>query len=195
MGVHQRSSFRMSSVDTELTHVGNVMGALTVALADRLGDAATRAAGGSLSAAAALSSMEDFLDGPTIGRLQEVLGITPSGAVRLVDRLEDLGFVERSTGDDGRIRHVSLTRAGHRAAAAVRKARGEVLESALAVLSDSEREELDVLVGRILFGLRRSPGATRWTCRLCDTGACGRERGLCPFVPELGLDRSRRAAP
>jgi DNA-binding MarR family transcriptional regulator len=172
----------MTSGDARLSHAGNVLGALALSLTDRMGDALTNAAGGSESVAAALSSMEDFLEKPTIGRLQEVIGLTPSGAVRLVDRLEELGLVARSTGEDGRIRHVSLTRSGRRAAKAVRAARAKVLESALASLSSSERRELDGLVAKVLLGLARPRGATRWTCRLCDSGACGRDQGRCPFA-------------
>jgi DNA-binding MarR family transcriptional regulator len=172
----------MSSGEAHLSHPGNLLGALTVALADRMGDAVRGAAGGSETAAAVLSSLEDFLQEPSIGRVQQVLGLTPSGAVRLVDRLEAIGLVARSMGDDGRIRHVSLTRSGRRVARAVRAERARVLESALAPLTSAERRELDSLLAKILASLRRPPGATRWTCRLCDTGACGRDRGLCPFL-------------
>ncbi|MBA3350541.1 MAG: MarR family transcriptional regulator [Actinobacteria bacterium] len=173
----------MSSGDGRLTHAGNLLGALTVALADRVGDAVTQAAGGSESVAAALSSLEDFLEVPTVGLLQQVLGLTPSGAVRLVDRLEDAGFVQRVPGGDARVRHLTLTRRGRVSAKAARNARALVLESALAPLTSTERAELDALLAKLLFGLRREPGATRWTCRLCDTGACGRDQGECPFVP------------
>jgi rubrerythrin len=37
-------------------------------------------------------------------------------------------------------------------------------------------------VSRVLVGLIREPGATRWTCRLCDTTACGRDVGRCPVA-------------
>lgn len=174
----------MSSGDSGLSHPGNLLGALTVAIGDRMGDAITEAAGGSGSVAAALSSLEDFLEAPTIGLLQQVLGLTPSGAVRLVDRLQELGFVERAPGDDARTRHLTLTRRGRSAATSVRHARALVIESALGRLSPAERRNLDKLLAKILSGLRREPGATGWTCRLCDTTACARDRGRCPFVPK-----------
>lgn len=180
----------MSSGDGGLTHAGNLLGALTIALGDRMGDAITEAARGSESVAAALSSLGDFLDTPTVGQLQRVLGLTPSGAVRLVDRLETLGFVERVAGNDARTRHLALTRRGRSAAEVVRNARAEVIESALEGLSPAECHNLDGLLAKILVGLRREPRATRWTCRLCDTVACGRDRGLCPFVR---AGRSERA--
>jgi len=32
----------------------------------------------------------------------------------------------------------------------------------------------------VLAGLIRGPGATRWICRLCDTGTCRGADGGCP---------------
>lgn len=172
----------MSSTEASLSHAGNLLGALVLALSDRLFAAVSESADGSVTSAAALSSMADFLEAPRIGRLQEVIGLTPSGAVRMVDRLENLGLVRRSPGDDGRTRLVRLTPTGRRAARAVRRARAEVLESALAPLEPADRDQLDRLLSVVLAALKRGPGATRWTCRLCDLGVCGWEEGRCPFT-------------
>jgi DNA-binding MarR family transcriptional regulator len=165
-----------------LSHDGNLLGALTLALADRMDEATSEAAGGSGELAAALSSLHMFLGSPSIKVLKEVLGLTPSGAVRLVDRLEHAGLVERSPGNDGRSRRVALTHTGRTAARAVVAARREVLEPALAPLSERERARLDELLAKLLVGLKRKPGAERWTCRLCDIHACGRKEGRCPFA-------------
>ena len=155
-------------------------------MADRTGDAVTGAAARSISGAAALSALGDFLERPSIDLLGQVLGLTSSGTVRLVDRLERDGLVAREGGVDGRVTTVALTPAGRRAARRVAAARAEVLAAALAQLEPSERADLDRLLGRVLVGMIRGPGATRWMCRLCDTGACGRERGECPVANETG---------
>ena len=63
-----------------------------------------------------------------------------------------------------------------------------MLDDALAVLTPAERVTLEQLAGKILVGMIRAPGAVRWTCRLCDTGACGREEGRCP-VADAALAR------
>ena len=165
-----------------LSHEGNLVGALTLGLADRMEEATSQAAGGSGELAAALSSLHMFLESPSIKLLKEVLGLTPSGAVRLVDRLERAGLAERSAASDARGRQVTLTRRGRTAARAVVTARRAVLEPALASLTDGERARLDALLAKVLAGLKRKPGAERWTCRLCDTAACGRDEGNCPFV-------------
>jgi hypothetical protein len=61
-----------------------------------------------------------------------------------------------------------------------------VLHDALAVLSPAERRQFGELTGRVLAGMIRPTGATRWMCRLCDTGACGREEGHCPVATAAG---------
>jgi hypothetical protein len=111
-----------------------------------------------------------------------VLGLTSSGTVRLVDNLERAGFVSREPGPDGRSTAVMLTDRGRRAAEAVSSTRAQVLSSALADLSPKERTRLDELLGKVLAGMIRGPGATRWLCRLCDIQACGRPRGQCPVA-------------
>jgi DNA-binding MarR family transcriptional regulator len=162
----------------------NVLGALAVALVDRLSEATGDAAGHSPSAAAALSALHHFLDGPSIDLLRQVLGLTSSGTVRLIDRLETEGCVTRRPGLDGRSVAISLTPSGRRAAARVTAARGRVLEHSLEALSPTERETLDKLSSKVLVGLMRGPGATRWICRLCDSRACGHNAGWCPVAAE-----------
>jgi len=159
-----------------------VLGALALVLADRTVDAVAAASGQSLTAAAALSALHHFLGRPTIDLLRQVLGLTPSGAVRLVDRLVEAGYAVRGPGDDGRSRTVTLTPEGRRAAERVTQARAAVLRDALAPLSPSDRATLGQLLGRMFTGLVRGPGATRWICRLCDTTACGRDAGHCPVA-------------
>ena len=72
-----------------------------------------------------------------------MLGLTSSGTVRLLDRLAESGYVRREPGADGRSTSVVLTDAGRQAAARVSRARAEVLERSLAVLSGAERETFE----------------------------------------------------
>jgi len=166
----------VSGLDRE----ANVLGALALVVADRTSDAIAQAAGQSATAAAALSALHHFLDRPTIDMLRRVLGLTPSGTVRLVDRLVEAGYVTRGPGGDGRSRIVTLTDEGRLAAERVAAARAAVLSGALVPLSLAERAALHALMGRLMAAFVRGPGATRWVCRLCDTAACGRADGLCP---------------
>lgn len=149
-------------------------------IADQTADAVADAAGRSESAAAALSALLHFLDKPTVDLLRQVLGLTSSGTVRLVDRLEQSGYARRGPGTDGRHTRVLLTDAGRAAAERVSLARAEVLERSMAVLAPPERAAFEELAGKILVGMMREPGAIRWGCRLCDVGACRGAPGGCP---------------
>ena len=169
-----------SGLAEPVDRAANVLGALALVLADQTADAVADAAGRSESAAAALSALRHFLDRPTIDLLRQVLGLTSSGTVRLVDRLEESGYVCREAGRDGRSTAIVLTDAGREAAARVSAARAVVLSRALAVLSESERAALDELTGKVLVGMMRGPGATRWICRLCEIAVCRGAKGGCP---------------
>jgi DNA-binding MarR family transcriptional regulator len=165
-----------------LDRTGNLLGALSLSVANRTADAVGDAAGQSETAAIALSALHQFLDDPPVDLLRRVLGLTPSGTVRLVDRLQDAGYVERRPGNDARSVSLRLTASGRRAAKRVSDARAEVLQDALSVLDPGEREAFDEMLSRVLVGLIRGPGAVRWMCRLCNMKACGREAGRCPVA-------------
>lgn len=169
-------------VERRNRQAANLLGALALSLSDRQEGVVTEASGLAESDAVALSALHHFLESPRVDLLAQVLGLTSSGAVRLVDRLEDAGLVRRATGADGRVTSVALTASGRRRAQAVTRARTELLEQALEALTPSERRQFGELAGKILAHLIRPPGATRWTCRLCDVVACGRPNGRCPVA-------------
>ncbi|WP_203927794.1 MarR family winged helix-turn-helix transcriptional regulator [Virgisporangium ochraceum] len=158
----------------------NVLGALAQALTDRTAAAVTAATGHSSSAAAALTALDQFLERPTLDRLRLVLGLTPSGAVRLVDRLSAAGLVTRGPGDDGRSRSVMLTDRGRAAAAEVAAARSSVLRSLLADLPAGELAVLGRLLDRLMAGVVATKDGGAWICRQCDLAACERAAGRCP---------------
>lgn len=181
-GRGQRRLDRPGRGQRRLDRPRNLLGALTLSIADRTSDAVSGAARQSETAAIALSALHQFLDDPSIDLLRRVLGLTPSGAVRLVDRLEEAGYVTRRPGVDGRSVSVRLTAAGRRAAERVIAARTDVLEEALSVLGPEERQAFEEMLSRVVVGLIRGPGAVRWMCRLCDMEACGRDEGRCPVA-------------
>jgi DNA-binding MarR family transcriptional regulator len=164
----------------------NLLGALSLAITDRMVAGVTRAGPQAATASIALSALHHFLDAPSIDRLRQVLGLTSSGTVRLIDRLEATGYVRRGAGADRRATTVSLTESGREAALQVTEARRAALAGALSALSDDERRLFGELAGRVLVGMIRPPGATRWTCRLCDMAACGRPQGRCPVATAAG---------
>jgi DNA-binding MarR family transcriptional regulator len=165
---------------TSLDRPANVFGALALVVTDQIADATAEAAGRTESAPAALAALLHFLDRPSVDVLRQVLGLSSSGTVRLLDRLAEAGYVERQGGADRRSTAVVLTDAGRAAAIQVCQARAAVLDRATSALSPAERADLDRLVAKMLVGMMRGPGAVRWICRLCDTGICRGSPGGCP---------------
>jgi MarR family transcriptional repressor of emrRAB len=171
----------------------NLLGALTLAVAERL-EAATRAAaahGG--SAPAALVALETFLEGSSIDTVRKPLGLTHSAAVRLVDRLAVAGLVRRAAGEDGRSVAIFLTPAGRRAAAQVQDGRMRALAEVLAPLDADERSQLTRLAEKLLGGLTSGRADARHICRLCDADACGHPEGRCPVT--RAADRAEASRP
>jgi hypothetical protein len=122
-------------------------------------------------------------------QLRQAIGLTPSGAVRLVDRLVEVGYVERRPGPDARAVSLVLTPTGTRAARRVLTARSEALDGLLKRLSAAERTSLAGITEKLLGAMTtqrltdREHGhdpSSGWLCRLCDLDACGRDQGTCP---------------
>jgi DNA-binding MarR family transcriptional regulator len=163
--------------------LANVLGALALVVTDELTRTIIASADQrSATDAAALAALAQFLDGATLDRVHHVLGVTPSGAVRLVDRLAGAGLVTREAGPDGRSRAVRLTEAGRIRARTVHAARAAYLSGLTAGLSPEEVATLRDLLGRVMGNVVAAKAGGAWTCRLCDMTACRRAEGECPAL-------------
>ena len=83
-----------------MTHprLENLLASLSLNLADEAAAELERVSGLTGSASAGLLALEEFLDESHIGRLADTLGLTHSGAVRLVSQLEAEGLAVRRVG-------------------------------------------------------------------------------------------------
>ncbi|WP_146102234.1 MarR family winged helix-turn-helix transcriptional regulator [Nocardia nova] len=180
----------MTQTQSSLHHAANVLGALSLVVADGMNTAVEAVAALGPSAPAALAAMHQFLDGGSVTQLSSVLGLSHSGTVRLVDRLVAEGLVERGGAQDGRAVSVVLTRDGRDMAARILRTREKSLTSALSALSADEIDNLAATLDAMLTTMtlaraeqRAARGNDRsqpWLCRLCDFDACGRSEGSCP---------------
>jgi MarR family transcriptional regulator, negative regulator of the multidrug operon emrRAB len=168
--------------------LANLLGAVATGLADRVADSVdTTALDG--RAQMALVALLDFSPKGSVHTLSQVIGLTHSGTVRLVDRLVDAGYVHRGPGADDRSVSIGLTRAGRTVANRVRDRRQDAITDAMTDLSDRQRDDLVRACESIVANLTRerldrravgeqpSGGAL---CRMCDFAACGRPAGRCP---------------
>lgn len=155
----------------------NLLGALALALGDELRRATETAAAHGASAPAALVVIGTY-PGRTIDALRPALGLSHSGTVRLVDRLEADGLVVRGDGPDARSVSLQLTPAGRAAMRTLLAERRRALDEPLAALTATERRQLDRLTAKLLTAMTHSPEQADQYCRLCDEAVCPTAR--CP---------------
>jgi DNA-binding MarR family transcriptional regulator len=169
--------------------LANLLAALSTGLTDGVQAATSTAAHLDELASAALIALLDFSPRGSVQTLSRVIGLTHSGTVRLVDRLVEAGYVERIPGVDARSRVPILTTTGAKVAKRLRIAREDAIVRHLAKLSDHERVSLTRLCERLVGAVTKQRLEERRAgftpaggalCRMCDFGACGRDKGRCP---------------
>lgn len=160
----------------ELT--ANWLGALASVVDGGIAEVGAEHSGTAMAAVLTLSYFPDT----TVGELADVLGVTGSGAVRLLDRLERDGLVQRHAGQ-GRSVMARLTGRGKHLSENLQRRRLHTLEGMLAPLTDDERRQFATLVGKILRHAALPADRARTVCRLCDHMRC--DGDLCPVGGSL----------
>jgi DNA-binding MarR family transcriptional regulator len=130
------------------------------------------------SAAAALNIMS-FWEGITNAQLARALKLSHTATVRLVDKLEARGFVEARDGEDRRVTHLHLTRAGSDAVKPALVARCTAVERYLEVLTADEERQFSRLLEKMMRPLGTDAYGVSHFCRLCDFSNCPEDR--CPM--------------
>jgi DNA-binding MarR family transcriptional regulator len=118
--------------------------------------------------------------GGSIGDLQQVVGLTQTGAGRLVERLVEAGLVERRAGRDARTRALWLSTEGEATAQLLLQRRREAMNPLLEPLDEAERADLERLLTRVAHRLAADRPAALKVCRMCDRTACRSGAG-CPL--------------
>jgi DNA-binding MarR family transcriptional regulator len=160
----------------------NLLGALVVALGDRAGAAVQDGAGVSGSDAAALVTLRNYAEDEPLDLLRRALALSHPGVVRLADRLQARGLVERHRSHrDGRAVALRLTPAGRRAADAALGARADAVATALKTLDADQRRALAPMLERMLGAQTTDATASLVICRMCDPDVCGHPN-RCPVT-------------
>jgi MarR family transcriptional regulator, negative regulator of the multidrug operon emrRAB len=130
------------------------------------------------SAPAALISIAHQPD-LSIEDLRQILAITHSGTVRLVDRLETDELVTRiRTGQ--RAVKLRLTPRGRRTLRKLEAARLAAVATIATALPDAAQAQLEELLSQILAAQTHSHGDLQRICRLCSFDACQTTHRACP---------------
>jgi MarR family transcriptional regulator, negative regulator of the multidrug operon emrRAB len=178
-----RSAHIMHAMAIE-PEVANLLGALSLAVMDRIEQGARDIIGHAGETPAALIVIGY---GPkTNDKLRRTLGLSHSGTVRLVDRLVSDRLVERRPGKDGREIALHLTAKGAASRRDLLTSRISAVASFVDVLSPSERKRLGELIRDVLARQDTSEMDRLTICRMCDNGVCSN----CP-LPTTASKRDR----
>jgi len=149
----------------------NLLGALALAVTDRIDAAAHYDLGHSGETPAALVTI-GYKPGMSNDRLRRVLRLSHPGTVRLVHRLVADGLVERRPGRDGRAVALHLTAAGRSRRQTLLRGRMAALGETLGVLDEAEQETLWRLLHKVLAAMPCDEVEPYTICRLCDARVC-----------------------
>ena len=153
----------------------NLLGALAVALADRIAAATEETLGESATAVAALVTVAQF-PGSSLEELRHALGLSHSATVRVVDRLAARGLVTRRPAERGPAVALAPTAPGTRLAAQVLDVRRRVVSEVAGELPGDLREAVETLLDRLTADAETG----HRICRLCDFATCPQDR--CPVA-------------
>lgn len=164
-------------------YLGNLLGAVALAISDRIDRATTDIAGMTGGAAAALLTI-GTRPGLTIDALSRTLALSHSGTVRLVDRLHERGWVTRDRHRAGREVHLTLSRRGSKLFEELLDARRSVLNETIAAMPDRHLADFQRALVAMLESLPQDREEARNICRLCEHRIC---RGpACPVGTAAG---------
>ncbi len=162
-------------------HAANIIGALSLGLADRIVTETEALIGAGANASAAIILIGSRPD-LTIDDLRHGVRLTHSATVRTVMRLKNAGLVEKRAGEDGRSVYLRLSAKGRRDMARVIRLREKILDDAFATLSRAELEQFGAMAARVLPNIVPQSVSVDAICRLCDGSVC--PDAMCPLTPE-----------
>lgn len=165
-----------------MTHqqLTNVLAALTLHVNDRLTRRIEEVAEHGAAAPMALVVIWQH-PGQTIEYLRNVLTLSHSGTVRLVERLIEDGLVVKRQGADNRSVSLTCTAAGSRKSKGILKAREDVVSPLLSRLDEQERGQLEHILRKLTWSGIATKEEGVNTCRLCNIDICF-NRGNCPVT-------------
>jgi MarR family transcriptional regulator, negative regulator of the multidrug operon emrRAB len=157
----------------------NLLGALGMSLYDSVNRVMQDASGLRSVDAATLNAVMQT-PGCSISMISVTIGLTHAGAVRVVDRLERDGMVERRSGVDGRTAGVFPTAQGRLLGKRQTTARARFLDGLIGQLDPTLRPALTAALEQLLGASTLDPEQAEQTCRLCHEVSC--PQSLCPVT-------------
>ena len=163
----------------------NLFGAAAQVVTDQVRKTISAVVGAGESYGAGLVSILQF-EGRSVDVLSRTLGISHSGTVRLVDRLEADGLVRRR--HEGRATLLFATPRGRRVGRRIEAARLDTVSALVSGFSPSERKAFEPLLRALLKKQTCSFDDVLHTCRICSLDACLGTGEPCPVATAITED-------
>lgn len=157
----------------------NLLGAFLTGLHDRLSERLERESGIAGDGPAALVAIA-YNEGRTVEFLRRTLTLSHSWTVRVVEKLEQAGLVDKKAGADKRTVALFLTEQGKRKVQGIVRARRRCLDEVLAVLPVKNQKLLTPLLERMLSFMTDDDDSAEAICKLCEVDVCPQSR--CPVT-------------
>lgn len=165
----------------DIARIENFVGALAIAVGDRIESVGRSHAGFGGEAPAAIVQI-GTTPGLTIQALSSMLSLTHSATTRLIAKLAAEGIVIKSAGHDAREIRLGLTCKGEAIKTGILKARQGEISTLVRVLPEEAQQALGHLLERMLAAAPSDEAEAMRICRLCDEQACPQDH--CPITTE-----------
>ena len=157
----------------------NLLGAFVTAVNDRMQRQTEQAIAMGGQARAALVTIGHNY-GESVEFLSNILQMSHSGCVRLVDKLHEQALIERRPGKDRRSLSLYLTPAGRDRQREVLRGRREALNSVFETLDERQQQQFVELLEVMLKAITHCKSDADIICRLCEEQTCAQSR--CPVT-------------
>jgi MarR family transcriptional regulator, negative regulator of the multidrug operon emrRAB len=159
--------------------VGNILGAFSRAVSDKMDEAVQKEVG--LNSSACYTIVQVGTEpNCSIETLRRRLALEHSSVVRVIDRLEksDLLARVRGLGEDRREVAIVLTQRGEDCFTRILRARETFLRRVTATLDDDQKATLRSFINTMMREAVEGGDDQHYVCRLCDPDACPQD--ICP---------------
>lgn len=159
-------------------YISNLIGAFATSVSTAVESKVLTLGGRSLSHETALVAINNHPN-ETIDVLSKVLALSHSGAVRLINTLEQEGLVARyKSTQDARSVVLRTTQQGAERVKIILNSRESVILKVLEHFTDEQKKQFSGLLESAMANLTDKQIEARRICRMCDEGVC-RKMG-CP---------------
>lgn len=159
----------------------NLLGTLAMAISTRVMATTNGVTGRPTADTVALVGLAEVFPGASQDTLARALGLSQSGATRLVDRLVRDRLLTRKPGPDGRTVSLRTTEEGAELARKTLRARAALVQELFSTLDQAEAARLTGLLEKLLSNLVHDRLDAFRICRMCDVEVC-HNRGCCPVT-------------